>query len=290
MTTEVLIQKVRDELDVFDERSEQFVATLKKVLQDNGETSTPQLAQEKFASHNITLAEYEALSRVEKRRYHDEAEKLNERWVENQLDRLQAKWIMVVEGQVVLHGATLDDYPDDEDFLALCKKTGWYPFLFVSSRVFAIEEHATLWHQTNEPRDDYPAVAIAITGNDNRFETEADFDSGAVDSYCPLELLVANGLVKIFANDRERTSKHLSRPFVYFFKRVWLELSDGNGASRRWQTTMICVDDWQSSPFTTINPARTFLLGRGVLFKLRPRLILDFDARLTEIEFKEAAS
>jgi len=79
---------------------------------------------------------------------------------------------------------------------------------------------------------------------------------------------MANGVVKIQPNDRERTSEHLSRPFVYFFKRVWLELIDENGASRQWQTTIVCVDDWNNSPFTSINPDRTFLLGRSVLFKL----------------------
>jgi hypothetical protein len=207
---EVLIQKVRDELGELDERSEQFVATLKKVLQDTESASRRQPSPATFVSRNIAPEEYEALPRAEKRRYHDETEKLNQRWVENQLNRLQAKWLMVVDGQVVMHGATLDSYPDDEEFLALCEKTGKYPFLFVRSRVFAIEEHATLWHNTNEPGDAYPAITIGLTGN--------------------------------------------------------------------------------NSPFTSINPDRTFLLGRSVLFNLRPRLILDFDARRTEVEFKEATS
>jgi len=79
---EVLIQKVRDELGVIDERSEQFVTTLKKILQRHGETSGPQPSQTTFVSRNITLEEYEALPRAEKRRYHDETEKLNQRWVE----------------------------------------------------------------------------------------------------------------------------------------------------------------------------------------------------------------
>ncbi len=237
MTTETLVQQVRDELGVIDERGEQFVATLKKILQRTSEASKPQSSQDAFVSRNITLEEYEALPRAEKRRYHDEAENLNQRWVENQLNTLHAKWIMVVDGQVVAHGATLDSYPDDEEFLALCEKTGKYPLLFVSPRVFAIEEHTTIWHKTNEPDDAYPAVTIAIAGNNNRLETEADLDTGAVDCYCPLELLASN-----------------------------------------------------NSPFTSINPNRTFLLGRSVLFNLRPRLILDFDARFTEVEFSETSS
>ncbi len=134
MTTEILVQQVRDELGVMDERSEQFVAALKKVLQ----RATPPLSGEQFVGRNMTLQEYETLTRAEKRHYDDETEKLNQRWVDKQLAHLQAKWIMVVDGQVVAHGATLDSYPDDEEFLALCKKTGKYPFLFVSPRVFAI--------------------------------------------------------------------------------------------------------------------------------------------------------
>jgi len=50
------------------------------------------------------------------------------------------------------------------------------------------------------------------------------------------------------------------------------------------------VADWHNSPFTAINPNRTFLLGRSGLLNLRPRVILDFDARLTEVEFKEASA
>lgn len=290
MTGEVLVQQVRDELGVIDERTEHFMAALKKVLQRTGEAAKPQPPNEAFVSRNITLEEYEALPRSEKRRYDDDAEKLNERWIENQLRSLHAKWIMVVDGQVVAHGATLDSYPSDGEFLALCKKTGKYPFLFVSAKVFAIEEHITFWHETDELGDSYPAVAIAIAGNNNRLETEADLDTGAMASYCPLELLIAHNIVKIQLHDRERSSRHLSQPFNYFFKPVSLELLDASGTSRQWQTTIICVDDWRHNPFTTINPNRTFLLGRSVLFNLRPRLILDFDARRSEVEFKKAAS
>jgi len=288
MTAETLVEKVREEFGTLDERNEQLLGLFEKILKRANEAPATQSFRENFVSRNITPEEYEALARVERRRYQDEAEELNRRWVENQLISFGAKWIMVVEGRVVKHGATLDDYSDDEDFLALCEKTGKYPFVFFSPEVFAIEENSTSWHTTKYAGDTYPTLAIAISGNNNRLETEAELDTGAVDCYCDLELLTTNGITKIHAKSFEKTSKHLSRPFVYLPKQVSLELVDKFGVSRQWQTTLLCVDDWRNSPFIAINPKRTFLFGRNVLFKLRPRLILDFDARCTEVEFKKA--
>jgi hypothetical protein len=287
MTTETLIQKVRDEVGTLDANGEQLLIKAMKILQGAGDTIKPQPAEEHFVSQNITPEEYEALPRAERRHYQDEAEELNQRWVENQLKRYNAKWIMVIDGQVVMHGATLDDYPEEEDFLALCEKTGKYPFVFLSPSVFAIEESSTSWHLTKDAGDAYPALAMTISGNNRRLETEADLDTGASDCYCDLELLTANRVVKLYSNNFEKTSRHLSQPFIYFTKQLSLEIRDKTRASRQWRTTVICVDDWQNSPFIAINPKRTFLLGRRVLFKLRPRIILDFDARLTEVEFKQ---
>jgi len=118
---------------------------------------------------------------------------------------------MVIDGQVVLHGTTLDTYPEDENFLALCEKTGKYPFVFINPRVFDIEERPAVWHKTNEPDDDYPALPIAIWGNNKCFEADADLDTGAVDCYCALELLTAKGVVNIHSKDVEYLSEHLSR-------------------------------------------------------------------------------
>jgi len=288
MTTAILIEKLRDELGTFDVPAEQAVAVAREILQRA--KTAPQPLENKFISRNIPLEEYRALSREEKRSYHDEAEELNWRWVENQLNRLNAKWLMVVEGQVVMYGETLDNYPDRKELLALCERIGKYPFAFFSPRVFAIEELSTAWHETKEPDDAYPAISIALFDNSNRFETEADLDTGAVDCYASLEMLTANGVVTIEIDDVGRTSKHLSRAFNYFVAPVWLELIDDKATNKQSRITVICVENWLHSPFTAINPARTCLVGRRALLKLRPRLVLDFDARCTEVQFKMTPS
>jgi len=291
MTTETLIQEVREKAGVLDNNGEQLLATIVKILQGGEDTSTTQQPSEQiFIGRNITPEEYEALSREEKRRYIADAEKRNKCWVENQFNRLQADWIMVVDGQVVMHGTTLDNYPDDEDFLAFCENTGKFPFAFINPRVFFIEERPTVWHKTNSPYDAYPALTITVSDNTKRFQTEADLDTGAADCYCSSDLLIMNGIIKIKSRNVEYTSEHLSRPFAYFIKPLWLELADPNGISRRWRASIVCVNDWHRSPFTAINRNRTFLLGRRVLLNLRPRLVLDFDNRCTEVRFGEAAS
>jgi hypothetical protein len=113
-------------------------------------------------------------------------------------------------------------------------------------------------------------------------------DTGAFECYGDLEILTGNGVVNLDADDLEHYSSHLSQSFAYFTKEVLIELSDASETSRQCRTTMICVDNWRDSPFVAINPARSMLVGRRVLLNLRPRVILDFDDRSTEVEFKKA--
>ena len=189
-----------------------------------------------------------------------------------------------------MHGPALRNFPGREAILALCEQTGKYPFAFLSSSVFAIEETPTPWHSTKEPGDAYPALSIILSGTGNSFETEADLDTGAADCYGALRLLTHAGIVSIHSEDIERTSRHLGSPFVYFTIPVSVSLTGPNSAGQECQTAIVCVDSWNASPFTATNPARTFLLGRSVLMRLQPRLVLDFAARRTEVQSVKAAS
>lgn len=290
MTGTVLIEKVREEFGTLEVPVEKVMAFAKKILERAQTETTRQQPEEKFISRNITLKEYVTLSLERKAQYQGDAETLNKQWIDNQLASLGAKWIMVVDGRVVRHGATLQHFPNHEELIALCQSTGKYPFAFFSSRVFAIEEINTSWHKTKDLGDVYPAVSIAVLGNQSRFETEADLDTGAVECYAGFELLSANNIVKVHNEDLAWASKHLGQPFFYFALPIKLELSNDAGERRQCQTTVLCVIDWWHSPFIAINPTRTFLLGRSVLFELRPRLVLDFDVRSTEVQFKTASS
>jgi len=290
MTTEILVQQVRDELGVIDDRSEQFVATLKKVLQRADEASKLHPSEEKFVSQNMSMEAYRSLPRPERRHYQSDAEKLNQRWIEKQFKNLNANWMIVLDGAVVKHGSTLGDYPPERDIRQLQQKTGKCPFVFFSKFLLAIEEYPTSWHRTKESTDFYPALAVNILGRNSLFETEADLDTGAVECYGDLELLLDNGVINLDSDDLEHHSSHLSKSFVYFAKEVLIELVDATNTSHQCRTTIICVDNWRDSPFIAINPMRTVLVGRRVLLDLHPHLILDFDARCTEVEFKKVMS
>ena len=287
MTAETLIEKVRDKLGALDRNGEQIVTAAMEILNDKSSSLS---SNNGFVGQNVTLEEYEALSPDEKSRYLEEAETLNRRWIENQYKTFDANWIMVVDGRVVLSGMSLKDYPEHEDFLKICETTGKYPFVFISAQLLAIEERSTNWHDTFEAGDAYPAVPIALSHNENRFVTDADLDTGALDCYGALELLAAQGIIEIERSETRLPSQHLSRKYFYYIKRILVELAGETGENRRCHTTVVCVDNWRNSPFTAINPTRTFLLGRGVLLELRPRLLLDFDARQTEIQFSGASN
>lgn len=102
--------------------------------------------------------------------------------------------------------------------------------------------------------------------------------------------MIAHDVINFDHDDIAHHSKHLSQTFSYFAKEMMLELIDERGQIHECQTTVVCVDNWANSPFVAINPARTLLVGRRILLKLRPRLILDFDVHWTEIVFKETPS
>ncbi len=291
MTTEIVIENVRQQLGPLTEQAERAVLATLQFVQKNARVDMPIHSREvEFIGRNITLEEYVALPREEKRRYQDETERLNQHWVEIQLEKLGAKWLMVVEGQVVLYGATMDNFPDHDELVALCHRTGKYPFAFFSPRIFEIEELTPHWHPTKEFDDAYPTLSIAFSNTQSNLSTVADLDTGAVDCFASLDLLVQSGVVKIQPEDLEWTSRHLSRSFIYFSRPLWIELVDASGAIRKHRTAILCVQDWNQSPFTVINPDRTVLMGRKILLKLRPRLTLDFAARRTEVRFVEATS
>ncbi len=285
MTTETVIEKVRAEIGPLNAQAEQAVLATFKLMQNAARFDMPSFLQDmEFVGQNITLEEYIALPREERRRYLDGAEKPNQAWIAKKLSHLQASWMMVADGQIVLRGASMQDYPEDEDFLKLCERTGKYPFIFFHPLVHAIEENSG-WHETIQPGDVYATLNLTLANDSNRLALVADVDTGSLNSFCDLDLLKRNRMIEILPHQSEHNAQHLSRPYMCFTKRITLELADENGKKHQARVTIFCVQDWQYSSFVTVNPTRNFLLGRQVLLELRPRLTLDFAARSTEVRF-----
>lgn len=260
-----------------------FEATLHAVLKRGVNLQVP--SQEKapsliFQGENISLEEYERLPDDQKVRYAMDAQERNREWLEQKFRELQASWLMVVDGQVVAYGSP-EDYPSDEEFLELCRRTGKEPFIFDNPFELLIEESGG-WHPTMYSPDHYPTVKVILSSAQGSLGVEADLDAGARAVYADFNLLQSAGVLPLFTFRRAQ-GHHLGLPYEYTRRRLRIELTDEAGITRRVEWQVYCVFDWARSPFVLINPSRQSLVGRGVLLRLQPKIELDFRARLTEV-------
>ncbi|MDZ7290104.1 MAG: hypothetical protein ONB44_01630 [candidate division KSB1 bacterium] len=285
ITQESVLEKVRARVGVLDAKAEQAVAQAIAVLTESrqSETSAPTMA-EKFVSANVSLAQYEAWTPEERFQYLNNAKKINANWIKKHLQELGAAWLMVVDGEVIAHGASIQHLPQEQEFDALCEKHGKYPFVFFNPRLFMIEE-ASAWHQTVEPDDAYPTVSVKLQSTRGDLELVADFDTGAMDSYFDFDLLEQYGLLTQGPRDYEDESVHLGQNFRFITKPLRLLVNDESGNSRKIVFFAFCIKNWHSSPFVTINPTRTALVGRSLFLMLAPVVHLDFATRNTKIDF-----
>lgn len=111
-----------------------------------------------FRTRNLSLEEYKRLSDSERSYFHALAREENTSWIESQLQEYEAGWLVVVNGRVIAHGKSLDDYPDETEIRRICEKTGEFPFVFVNDLLLAVEEATTTWHQTVHHDDYYPTI------------------------------------------------------------------------------------------------------------------------------------
>jgi len=296
MITENVLEQVRDRLGPLNGQAEQAVAeALEIVRRMNGPSLAPTVNVDKetkentFRGENVSLAEYESWPDEQQRRYLGAAKKNNAKWIETKLHELNAAWLIVVDGEIMAHGPALQTFPHEEEFEALCEKIGKFPFVIFSPRIFYIEESAS-WHSTKFLNDAYPTIHINLKADNAETALDADFDTGAVDSYFDLGLLVQHGLIRIKKIDIKDESSHLGRNFDYVTKSIWVELRDKNGQSRQERVYAICVENWHRSPFVAINSNRAALVGRGTMLQLQPRVVLDFASHQTEVAFASAAN
>jgi hypothetical protein len=286
MTTETVLKQVRNRLGPLNGQAEQAVAEAVEIIRQMSEQPSSPITEDSFKGENPSLEEYESWSDEQQRRYLVEAKKNNAKWIETKLHELNAAWLIVVDGKIKAHGPALQTFPHEEEFEAFCKKIGKFPFVIFSPRIFFIEESAS-WHSTKLSNDAYPTLHLNLKTATAETILDADFDTGAVDSYFDLDLLVQRGLIKVKKIDIKDESSHLGRSFDYVTKSIWMELRDKNGQSRQERVYGICVENWRHSPFVAINPNRTALVGRGTMLKLQPMVGLDFANRQTEVEYRQ---
>lgn len=231
-----------------------------------------------FIGENLTLEEYESLPLEERGLLNLRLKEKNHHWLQKKFSALKAAWLVVVDGEVIDSGKSLKDEPMPPQILKICRNTGKFPFVFINDAFLAIEESASTWHETNEPEDFYPTLPISLSSTRNTVGVISDFDTGAARTFAAYDFLLAENLIQPEIGDTHKASRHLNQPYFYVTKFVRFKLSSLNVDAK-----IYCVLNWQMSPFVAINPNRIALIGRDILLKLKPKVLLDFQKRQTEI-------
>jgi len=130
-------------LETFDELSPEELERVEKRLasardKKNGGAqvlTSPPVSRDLFA---ISFAEYLAMSKEERDELQISAYRKYAKWIEQELGRHDARWILVCGGKVVESGPTLRNYPRAQKVRMVGEQYGLMPFVFVRGPV--IEE------------------------------------------------------------------------------------------------------------------------------------------------------
>lgn len=245
----------------------------------------PTRFKSEFVGENLTLEEYSSLAIDEKMYLKSTLLENNMAWLNQKFQELNAAWITVVNGELITYSSALAEYPQESDVLKICKDKGRFPFVFVNNRFLAIEETSFQWSKTVHPNDYYPTVPIQINSLNLSLRFIADFDTGAGEIYVNMARLIAEGLIKE-PSPVEGIHKniHLGKNYWYYVKELCVGIVPEKGKIKKEEKfPVVCICNWDRSPFVFINPNRSALVGRNLFLKIGPSVILQFANRKTEI-------
>ena len=131
----------------------------------------------------LPFTEYLALPDEERERIQFSVYQSQKKWIDAELERRSAEWILVCGGEVVESSETLRNYPSRGKLMALGKARGVVPFVFVKA---PLVEEESAWAALSHA-DFYPTLSIMIGSPECTAEKlvassitcVADFDSGS---------------------------------------------------------------------------------------------------------------
>jgi hypothetical protein len=295
MSHEAMIENIKSELANVDVRALQSILEIinqskrkpsavagGSVLDRTGKPKAQSLPL-KFIGENLTPEEYERLSIKERCALQERLQEQNRQWLHEKFSIFGLAWLVVVDGEIIASGKSLKDEPMPLQIQKICRETGKFPLVFINESFLAIEEGASTWHETNEPGDYYPTLPVKLISDSNAVEVVGDFDTGASHTFVDQGFLIAQNLFQPEAQDYYKTARHLNQTYGYVAKSLRFGLASKADETQNVDAKIYCVADWHNSPFVQINPERVALIGRDLLLTLKPKVLLDFDNRQTEI-------
>jgi hypothetical protein len=240
-----------------------------------------------FIGENLTLKEYSALDEDKKIQLQSTLWKKNGRWLNNKFEKLNAAWVTIVDGEVETFSSDIDEYPQRDEILDICKKRGKFPFIFINKAFLAIEETSSKWTKTKYINDYYPTVEIQISPLNStlRLNIIADFDTGARELFIDMGRLISEGLIiPPYPEEVPDVEEHLGETYCFYTRRLSVGIIPERGKINNVENfTVYCIQNWGRSPFIKINPNRTALVGRRLFIKIKPSIVLNFSTQKTEV-------
>jgi hypothetical protein len=298
MTHELMLEDIKAELDQLDATALQSIREIinqaKRPRSHAPETrrspAMPLIDIEtvkddnlQFVGENLTPEAYEKLTLEERGVVQWRLQMQNRFWLKKAFSKLNAAWLVVVDGQVLASGKSLKNLPMQPQVRGICRRTGKFPFIFVNDKFIAIEEMPFAWSKTKQAGDYYPAFPVTLKSASNIVDVVGDFDTGASHTFVDYDFLAAQNVIQPESEDYPIASLHLSQRFTYVAKWLQIELPSNSGETRNLTARVFCVSNWRFSPFVDVNPNHTALVDRDIMLELKPKVQLDFEKRQTEI-------
>jgi hypothetical protein len=275
-----------EELELLRERIER--SARKKV--SSAPRGYPEEAEELF---KIPFEKYLALSQDERDAIAFRAYKILDRWIDEELKKRHAKWMLVCGGKILESSPKLIEYPSSEKLITVGQQRGLIPFVFI--RTPLIEE--SRWSSLPE-LDYYPTLSITV----GRFGTpsgkltsdgvaiEADFDTGSSDLLLDYDQMVSNGIIGSMSIEHAHYRPHLGEFYRSYLLPITVGVIDDGGRIVTKECGAVLVRNWRQSPLCFVNSAREALAGRNLLLEFPLKVELDGDKKTTKVLGKKAAS
>jgi hypothetical protein len=148
MTQAQILAELERQMGPLDERAKKVAARTLALLETRAtgeETSDLSEPEGAFQGENPPFAEIARLGLTERGRVMQALASTNRAWLQQKCAELQARWLIVVDGQILAHGPTLASGTVEQAVQAAARETGKFPLLFVAP--WPIEEKAS-WHAT----------------------------------------------------------------------------------------------------------------------------------------------
>jgi hypothetical protein len=244
----------------------------------------------------VSLAEFISLGEQQQNELRSAALRRYGDWVDTELERRQALWILVVGGEVVSCGTSLTSLPTKSLSYHLAQHKELAPFLFtkeplveeMSSPSAASTSAASTWSALAAD-DFYPTVPVLVSRSELPDEAlvphglglAADFDTGSPAVFLSQDDVQGCGVD--LEDLMPMTRFHLGHPYHYVVPTMKIAVATQAGLLRSSVFEVYAVRDWSKSPLALVNPHRRALAGRNVLLELELEINLNGQSHATTV-------